>query len=35
MIVEMEAIELHKLRNIIENTSGVATQYKTDLRLYK
>ena len=34
MIVEMEAIELHKLKNIIEKKGGVVTEYKTDCIRY-
>jgi len=30
MIVEMEAIELHKLQKIIESKGGCVTEYKTD-----
>lgn len=30
MIVEMEAIELHKLQKIIESKNGCVTEYKTD-----
>lgn len=30
MIVEMEAIELHKLQRIIESKNGCVTEYKTD-----
>ena len=30
MIVEMEAIELHKLQTIIQSKDGIVTEYKTD-----